>query len=503
MWTGLEDELLDACNRRILAAERRRGRIADENRRRARRSVAPTHEIPIDTPPLWSQPGFDPYQVRRNRRSIAHSIRVKLQARTYEPFEPQRVEIAKSGGGTRVVSVFPIADEVISLRLFKALLNKNRSRLSSRSFAYRSDIGSQDAIRHLRREWRDPARLFVAEYDLTDFFDRISHDHIRSSIDALDFSMTDLERYLIEAFLSSPMPPIQPGAAPVRRSVGVPQGTSISLFLANVATGRLDRKLETMNLDFVRYADDLLVWSDDYAAISKGATEIWNWAEAAGVSINPRKSAGIRIVVPPEVAQAELASTHTVRFLSHDVGLNSVAVGERTVDAIKRRVERLLYDNLLREPRRGTQNLGRLTDNDRDYATFIWQLRRYLYGSHSETEVRRLETGSIPRIFFTGMVAHFPYTTDDGILEDLDEWIVTQTWLALARREALLRPHVLATPTPWGLSRDDLRRCRSTSGRTGRTVDLRIPSTLRIVKVIRRAVSIHGVASVDRTLDLY
>jgi hypothetical protein len=126
VWTGPEDELLDACNRRILAAERRRGRIADENRRRARRSVAPPHEVPIDAPPLWSQPGLDPYQVRRNRRSIAHSIRVKLQARTYEPFEPQRVEIAKSGGGTRVVSVFPIADEVISLRLFKALLNKNR-----------------------------------------------------------------------------------------------------------------------------------------------------------------------------------------------------------------------------------------------------------------------------------------------------------------------------------------------------------------------------------------
>jgi RNA-directed DNA polymerase len=503
MWTRLEDELLNACNRRILAAERRRGRLADENRRRARRSVRPTHEIPIDAPPLWSQPGFNPYQVRSNRSSIAHAIRTKLQARTYEPFEPHRMEIAKPGGGTRVVSVFPIADEVISLRLFKALLNKNRSRLSSRSFAYRSDIGAQDAIRHLRREWRDQARLFVAEYDLTDFFDRISHQHIRSSIDALDFSMTDLERYLIEAFLSSPLPPILPGAAPVRRSVGVPQGTSISLFLANVATGLLDRKLETMNLDFARYADDLLVWSDDYAAISKGATEIWKWAEAAGVSINPKKSAGIRIVVPPDVPHAELASTHSVRFLSHNIGLDSVAVGERSIDAIKRRVGRLLYDNLLREPRRGTQDLGRLTDNDRDYATFIWQLRRYLYGSHSETEVRRLETGSIPRVFFTGVVAHFPYTTDDSVLEELDEWIVTQTWLALARREALLRPGVSIIPTPWGLSRDELRRCRSTSGRTGRTVDLRLPSTLRMVRVIRRAVSVHGVASVDRTLDLY
>jgi hypothetical protein len=413
------------------------------------------------------------------------------------------VEIAKPGGGTRIVSVFPIADEVISLRLFKTLLNKNRSRLSSRSFAYRADIGAQDAIRHLRREWRDPARLFIAEYDLTDFFDRISHEYIRSSIGALDFSMTDLERYLIEAFLCSPLPPIQPGGVPVQRSVGVPQGTSISLFLANVATGLLDRKLETMNLDFVRYADDLLAWSDDYAAISRGASEIWKWAEEAGVPINPAKSAGIRIVVPPEVSKAELAWTHSVQFLSHSVGLNSVSISERSVDAIKRRISRLLYDNLLREPRRGTQDLSRLTDNDRDYATFVWQLRRYIYGSHSESEVRRLETGSIPRIFFTGVVAHFPYTTDDTILEELDEWIVTQTWLTIARRRALLRPHTAASPTPWGLSRDELRQCRSTSGRTGRTVDLRLPSALRMVKVIRRAVSVHGVASVDRTSDLY
>lgn len=503
MWSGLEDDLLDACNRRILAAERRRGRVADENRRRARRSTGPTYEIPIDTPPLWSQAGFDPYRVRRNRRSIAHSIRAKLQARSYEPFAPQPMEIPKPGGGTRTVSVFPIADEVISLRLFKALLKKNRSRLSARSFAYRSDIGAQDAIRHLRREWREPPRLFVAEYDLTDFFDRISHDYIRSSIKALDFSMTDLEHYLVEAFLRSPLPAIWPGAVPVRRSVGVPQGTSISLFLANVATGLLDRKLETMNLDFVRYADDLLVWSDDYAAISRGATEIWKWAEEAGIPINPSKSAGIRIVVPPAVSRAELASTHTVRFLSHDVGLNSVAISDRSIEAIKRRVSRLLYDNLLREPRRGTQDLGRLTDNDRDYATYIWQLRRYVYGSHSETEIRRLETGAIPRIFFTGIVAHFPYTTDDAVLEDLDEWILTQTWLALSRREALLRPRIAITPTPWGYSREALRHCQSVSGRTGRTVDLRLPSTLRMVRVVRRAVGVHGVKSVDRTLDLY
>lgn len=503
MWHGLESDLLEACNRRILAAERRRGRAADENRRRTRRSIGPVDLVDTEAPELWNEPGFDPFLVRKNRASIAHAIKAKLQARTYEPFPPQRVEIPKANGGTRVVAVFPIADEVISRRIFRALLQKNRSRLSSRSFAYRSDITAQDAIRHLRREWKEPSRLFVAEYDLTDFFDRISHDHIRRSIVALDFSMTDLERFLIEAFLNSPLPAAPGGGAPIRRSTGVPQGTSISLFLANVATGTLDRRLETMKLDFVRYADDLLIWSDDYAAISQGASEIWRWADEVEVPINPTKSAGVRLVVPKEVKTAELASTHAVTFLSHAISLGKVEVSDRSIEGVKRRVRRLLYDNLLREPARGAQNLHRLTENDRDYATYVWQLRRYLYGSHSERELRRLEAGPIPRIFFTGAMAHFPYTTDDSALAELDEWIVTQTWLAVNRRRATLGSIVASAPVPWGLSRDSLRHCQTTSTVTGRAIDLRLPSTRRIVRVIRKAVSVHGVSAVDRVTDLY
>lgn len=504
VWSGLEQDLLDACTRRILAAERRRGRATDENRRRTRRSTGPVELVSLDTPQLWALPGFDPYKVRKNRKSIAYSIRHKLQSRTYEPFPPQRIEIPKASGGHRVVNVFPIADEVISLRLFKFLLKKNRSRLSARSFAYRSDITAQDAIRHLRREWGRATRLFVAEYDLTDFFDRISHDHIWQSMDSLDFSMTDLERFLVNAFMTSQVsPPAASGEPPLKRRIGVPQGTSISLLLANVATGPLDRKLETMNLDFARYADDLLIWSKNYDAISEGASEVWKWSEQVQVPINHSKSEGIRLVVPKAAHKAEMLHTPAVSFLSHSIELRSVCVSERTINDIKHRTLRLLYDNLIREPRRGTQDMSRLTGNDRDYATFIWQLRRYLYGSHSEKELRRLEAGPIPRTYFTGAISHFPYTTDDTVLHDLDEWIVTQTWLALQRRESLLRGITALKPVPWGMCREALRHCRTVSSTSGQSIDLRIPSTIRMVKTIRKAVSVHGVSAIDRSNGLY
>jgi hypothetical protein len=48
---------------------------------------------------------------------------------------------------------------------------------------------------------------------------------------------------------------------PLSQGFGIPQGTSISLFLANVAAYALDRRLETLGVGFVRYADDTIIWS--------------------------------------------------------------------------------------------------------------------------------------------------------------------------------------------------------------------------------------------------
>ena len=114
------------------------------------------------------------------------------------------------------------------------------------------------------------------------------------------FFITDREERIIEGFLQSPSLKVSNYDILTleTREKGVPQGTSISLFLANVAAYPLDRRLERLGVGFARYADDTLIWSDSYAAICEAATSLEEVASDMGVDINFLKSDGISILSP-------------------------------------------------------------------------------------------------------------------------------------------------------------------------------------------------------------
>lgn len=509
MWWNLEEAILEASKMKIRNYERYRKRAFDENNRRVRRSSGAPQPLPAERPALWTlDPALDPFHVRAKAKSISHALSRSLQNGRYVPLPPAGFRVAKHGEGTRLVSSFAIADEVISSRLYRSLLRKNRARLSARSYAYRDDIGVYDAIMHIQSEWREEHRVFVAEYDFTEFFDSISHAHIWRTIDSLGLTMTALERHLIQAFLAAPLPftnLTEKASAPECRTKGVPQGTSISLLLANIAVSPLDRALERLGVGFVRYADDTMIWSRDYAAICRAVEELHAISSQLDSPINQEKSKGVRLLVSPDTKRAEFPFTAEVEYLSHAVGLRSVRMKDDAEKEMRKHISQILFNNLLREPLRGTQDPSRLGVVDKDYIAYIWQLRRYLYGNLNESEVRRLGRGSLPPINLRGAMSRFPLTDDDRSLRELDRWISTQTWLALRRRSALLSPLVTfwAEPQPWAMSRRDLTTFTAESSRTGNPLDLRLPSALRMATVVSKAVRTHGTSVVGRGSALY
>ncbi len=343
--------------------------------------------------------------MRARHKTIAHAITKRLKAGDYAPRRPGGFLVPKRSGQSRLVGSFPIADEVISRRLYKSLLAKNRSRLSARSYAYRDDLSAYDAISYMQAEWRSEQRLFVAEYEFTDFFASIEHGHIWETIDELNLTMTSLEKRLMRCFLDAPEPYVsaaQRDSAAPPRTRGVPLGTSISLLFANIAVSSLDRALERLGVSFVRYADDTVIWSRDYSQICRAVEELHLLSARIGSRINQEKSPGIRLLVAPDTQRAELPSRPTVSFLSHDVGLRRTSVRGDVIVKMKRRVNALIFNHLLREPLQGTQDMTRLGLQDRDYVAYIWQLRRYLYGPLSERDVRRLSNGAVADVRLRG-----------------------------------------------------------------------------------------------------
>lgn len=151
--------------------------------------------------------------------------------------------ILKAGGGVRNVHVYQIPDAAVSNFYFGRLLAKNCHRFSSFAYAYRRDRNVHFAIQDIAADLRYCSRLFIAEFDFSNFFGSIAHDYLFAQFDQNGFFISDDERAVIRSFVQS------------SGSAGIPQGTSISLFLANMACWRLDKELEKLGVKSNRHSD--------------------------------------------------------------------------------------------------------------------------------------------------------------------------------------------------------------------------------------------------------
>jgi hypothetical protein len=388
-----------------------------------------------------------------------------------------------------------VADNALSRLIYKSLLHKNRPKLSARSYAYREDLTAHDAIQFIQSEFLRRERLFIAEYDFSQYFESINHDFMRRTLWDERFLMTEVEQSIVESFLTAPKPAAvdgykERGQAPRER--GIPLGTSISLFLANVAASTLDRALEQLGVGFVRYADDTLIWSPDYAAICRAVDELYEAANRMGANLNPEKSSGIRVLVGPDT-RAEIERADHIDFVGYRATLRTLEMKSSTVDRIKDHVGRLIYFNLIHEPANRRQNPARLGRVDRDYVTLIWQIRRYMYGDLSEKELRAFDKRGTPLRKFKGLMSYYPLVDDTPQLRGLDAWLLTQIWLGLRKRGQLLQVGgITSLPPPHGLSRAELAKYQYRSRTTGGLLDLRVPSFRRIASVVRRAARRYG-----------
>jgi len=358
----------------------------------------------------------------------------------------------------------------------------------------------------MRSEIDGAERVFVAEYDFSKFFNNISHSHIEETLESKRFALTPVELMIIRGFLRAmpvPQGEYQYGCAAPVRTRGIPQGTAISLFLANIAAWKIDHALESIGVGFIRYADDTVIWSKDYAAICDAVSALNEHGTAMGVDINYNKSPGISILTPSSVPEksVEMKSVHSLEFLGYNLEIGHAKIKNKACHRIKAKVLAIIYDNLLREVLLGGLSPDRLDGSiDKDYVVLILQLRRYLYGDMSEKLVQRYQRGDVPFRRFKGLMAAYPHLSDSNQLLELDGWLLDSIYLALRKRYRILENSGVQAPAPSGTTREGLLSLRTTSNRTGENVDLRVPSFRRIANIIRRASIAYGTSGIVSSL---
>lgn len=502
---ALEDAIRSEADKLIRRHQRYASELEDRVRRIERRSgLRPVKQV--FTPAYWQvHPGFNPYAVRSRANGVGYAIQRALAKKDYRPRPAVSFQVPKDGGGVRHVSVFQVADNAISRAVFRRLLWKNASRFSAHSYAYRIDRTLHDAVLDIAGDFRAKRRLFIAEFDFRQYFDSISHEHIERILRDQRFFVTPVELSVIRSFLAAPT--CEQATYDVHstdnRARGIPQGTSISLFLANIAAHPLDIRLERIGVGFARFADDTLIWSDDYAQICRAADALHEMADEMGVDLNLGKSPGINILAIPG-AQAEFNSKTSVEFLGYSISSEAISIRPKNVAEIKDWISYLVYSNLLEQPLRGNFVAARVAPHiDRDYVVLLFQLRRYLYGDLSESQLRRFLTHDTPRIHYRGLMSFYPIVNDEEQLRSLDGWLLHTVYTTLRRRAALFAPAGLASlPAPHGLSPEGLVHFTGTTSK-GPTLDLRLPSFLRMARLLKTASQAHGANAISNRLSAY
>lgn len=435
----LKDELLVECEKLINRFHDYHNSLHSDYIRNLKRSNSVEPKV-IKRPIYWStNKGCDPFYVKKNIKAIAKSITKKITDRKYKPLQTSILEVPKKDGEPRKVVIYQIADAVVSKIFYKRLLAKNKHRFSSFAYAYRNDRNVHFAIQDISIDLNRNTRSFVAEFDFSRFFENISHDYLFKQFDSNGFKISDEEEFIIKAFIEN------------KENKGIPQGTSISLFLANLACWELDYKLEKEGLKFARYADDTLIWSTDYQKICNAFNIMTSFSRDAGIPINAEKSDGISLLKQTKYKKSEFTECSTknnVEFLGYSISVDNISFRDESIFKIKKEISYLIYKNLIQPLKRGCFLKFSKIERNKDYNLMVtlMQIKRYIYGDLSHKQLVNYITGRSKRLRFKGIMSFYPLVNDENQLIELDGWLVSTLHRSIKLREKLLVGHGFLSP---------------------------------------------------------
>jgi hypothetical protein len=165
-------------------------------------------------------------------------------------------------GRERTVYLFPWEERIVDAWLYQSLNRRFHSAFSPNSFAYRHrSFGVDRCQRQIKQRLAAlPRPVWFLKRDIANYFPSIDHQILLQALAA----WIDPQDYLYELARQRVQFGIRDETQVRTAERGVPFGSAIACFFANLYLVPLDRALDDLpGLDWFRYADDLLVFSHD------------------------------------------------------------------------------------------------------------------------------------------------------------------------------------------------------------------------------------------------
>lgn len=192
----------------------------------------------------------------------------ELDNKTYRCKPLRRIRLLKPDGGERQISIACVRDRVIQAACLTLLEPIFEAGFSSHSFAFRPRRNAHQAIAFVKCRIAEGFKWAVTA-DIKGCFDNIDHDLL---LELISHNVRDPAIHnLIKHWLAGNVLDFN-DILPI--IVGVPQGESLSPLLANIYLTPLDRHFEEKGLNFVRYADDMIVFASSEDDAKKALDEM-------------------------------------------------------------------------------------------------------------------------------------------------------------------------------------------------------------------------------------
>lgn len=398
---------------------------------------------------------FDANHCLKNANLIAKAICRKIEEGTYQVTPAIAYTKQKPSGGTRKIMIFSIPDTAVSNVVFRRARARNIKRMSVRSFAYHPQKRVSHAVACLRNAGPFEGK-FAVQCDFKNFFDSIDHEFLRKLLN--EPSRIDLEvreRHVIKAFMTHAYIEKHGGGARCHvRDRGMPQGASVSMLIANLAIDALDHALEIACDHYQRFADDTIALCATYDEAVATARIIEAFAQKAGIALNAMKYERIvqisaRLARDDDMRHAAQSNgaADNVTLVAHldHVGMRFSDLGlswpRRKIASLEKEIGDLTNLHLLHYWRNGP-NLDRVGSGfDWDLLTLVNELRRFIYGSLSEDNIRAILSGESKITKMRGRMRFAVMLDEKEVLQRLDGYMLSQVRKALAKRYALIAKH--------------------------------------------------------------
>ena len=162
-----------------------------------------------------------------------------------------------ANGKRRVIYVFPWEERIVDRLLYNQLNWRCNHLFSKNSYAYRQRGHGLDSAQHrIAQLTQGEDKLYIVKRDIRNYFPSINHALLLQMLQR----WVEPDDYLYELLRQRIEFQILDRSETTVASVGIPFGSAIACFLANVFLTDLDRMIDGIDeITYVRYGDDILL----------------------------------------------------------------------------------------------------------------------------------------------------------------------------------------------------------------------------------------------------